>query len=68
VCIGSSDAKPAARQQFLDSRSIDETTFVSRAPLQSCGNTRDVGFLSSPEAPVLSSLAQQCLRSGAKPK
>jgi len=61
--------KPAARQQFVDSRSIDETTFVSRAPLQSCGNTRyDVGFLSSPEAPVLSSLAQQCLRSGVKPK
>ena len=40
-----------------------------RVPLQPCANTRyDVGLFSSPpEAPVLSSLAQKCLRSGSKP-
>jgi len=50
--------------------SIDESLDTNRVPLQSCGNTcYDVGmFSSSPEVPVLSSLAQQCLRSGLRHK
>jgi len=53
--------------QFLGTRVVDETKAVSRAPLQSCGNTHYDVF-SSPEFPVLSSIAQQCLRSGLQHK
>ena len=67
----SSDARQAAsgntHSQCPDKQSVDETTAVSRIPLQSCVNTRNDGLLfSSPELPVLSNLAQQCLRSGLK--
>jgi len=45
-----------------------ERPAVGRVPLQSCGNTH-CDMFTSPEvpAPVLSSVAQQCLRSGFKP-
>jgi len=71
--IGSIDASHAVggnvRSQSVGTHVIDENMAVGQVPLQSCGNTRYDVF-SSPEVPipVLSSVAQQCLRSGLKPK
>lgn len=61
-------AQSVSNHVYSDMYSIDENIAVSRVPLQPCGNTRcDVDlFSSSPEFPVLSSLAQNCLRSGLK--
>lgn len=72
VEIASSDTGQAVsgnvRSQYLGTH-VGENTAVGRVPLQSCGNTHYDVF-SSPEVPVpvLSNVAQQCLRSGFKPK
>lgn len=68
---GRQTASSNVHSQFSNSQTVDETTSViCRAPLQSCANTRyEIGVFTAPEAPVLSSLAQQCLlRSGVKHK
>jgi len=75
ICVAESSTVRQAvsgnvHSKFSDTHSVDNTTFVSRVPLQSCANTHydeSLGF-SSPEVPVLSNLAQHCLRSGLKPK
>jgi len=70
VEMADSDSNQAAsgpvHSQFPDTHSTDETSAIRRVPLQSCGNTRCNFFMSTPppEAPVLSNLAQQLLRSG----
>jgi len=68
--MGSIDASHAVGGGNVRSQSVtDENMAVDRVPLQSCGNTRYDVF-TSPDfpVPVLSSVAQQCLRSGLKPK
>jgi len=70
VCCSELVGSGVSSHVYPDTYSIDESMAAGRIPLQACGNTRyDVGlFSSSPEVPVLSSLAQECLRSGLKPK